>query len=649
MPKKSAEEIQSLYLSMAGLYGQRNAEYNVLRNVFDAQFVGTAQQTAAGLGEFNDKKTLVYNMINTAIRRFMDELSAPTRLQAIPRGIKKPAIELAELRSKALKRVHEGENMTVKIIEAAYYQGLLDKAIWHVRPNPDKEYFVDIDLVLPEAYFPIPATDRWGETEGVLISWKKFNEDMILNHDVDPLGKSHEDISISSGRVIEYWSKDWYQRWDDGELVFEIKHDLGTILFEEAHNIPIPHRHRGQGDADQSVGLNEYLNELMSAQADVLTYLAAPIVVVRGSKAGSQNLVWGPKAIWDLERDGSAEILTWAGAPPSFEAQILRTMQGIEDNTGLSAPAFGREVPSGVSGETVRSILAGFNTRVGTKQTLMGHSLANVYKKVQLVWDKMFPSKGIDVPGIEDEDGNPARLEFKDLKGFYDLTIIFEPQNENVRVFTEMQKMEKRVQSRLRTMRNLGIPNPEDEEKRIIIEQMREIKFAQMLSAAQGGGGVQMDQFGQPQFGAPGALPPGRDPRQANQPTNIAGTPQLGLDLEGSDPGEFADLLTGGSGNDGIPGGEITVRMIMELIGDEDTEKSAFLSGRIVEDGVVEQKFDLVVQTASDAQRLRQALGPLASRANIKQKDVVQKTENMLSVTRPKTPRTPRPERRDRP
>lgn len=640
MPKPSPDQIMKWYTDLAGLYSQRNTEYQVLRKVFDAQFVSNQQGTAQKIGEFNDKKQLVYNMINTAVRRFMDEMSAPHRVMAIPRGIDNSDLRIAEKRQAALERMREQENLNVKVIQASYYQGLLDKAIWHVRPNPEKEFKVDVDLVVPESYFPLPLDDNWSEHKAVLIAWKPVDIDKQISHqELDPLGEHRQDVQQIDERIVEYWDREWYIRMERGKFTVEIQHDLGFLPYEEAHNIPIPHRHRGQGDADQSVGLNEYLNELMSNQADVLDYLANPIVVVRGSRAGIQNLTWGPRAIWELERDGSAEILTWAGAPPTFEAQILRTMQGIEDNTGLSSPAFGREIPSGVSGEAVRSILAGFNTRVGAKQTLMGASLAHLYKKVQMIWERQFPNAKLQIPGESEAQEEGDFLIPKDMKGFYDNRVIFEPQNESVRVFTEIQKVKEGLQTKVRAMRNLGIPNPEEEMRRINMEKAEEIKLQQQMSAMVGGGGFGMQADGQFGAGAPG---PGFGGR-ARQPVNVSNLPELARQLNASDPGSLATDLGGDADSiNRTEQAEIEIRDIFDVLGDEDTEGRVFIGGELAREGQTAGRFDIIVEQASDAGRVREALGPLAGRANIRVKDEQTDKGDLVGVARPRTPRARR-------
>lgn len=636
MARPSPEQIAKWYTDLASLYSQRNSEFNVLRNVFDAQFVSNQSSSALKAGEFQDKKRLVYNMINTAVRRFMDEMSAPHRIMATPRGVEPIDILMAEKRQKALERMKTQERIDLKVIQSAYYQGLLDKAVWHVRPNPEKEFKVDIELVVPESYFPLPSSDNWTDPRAVLIAWKPVNpEGQLLAQELDPLGDHRIDVQQIDERIVEYWDRDWYIRMEKGRFTTQIKHELGFLPFEEQHNIPIPHRHRGQGDADQSVGLNEYLNELFSNQADVLDYLANPIIVVRGTRAGTQNLTWGPRAIWELERDGSAEILTWAGAPPTFEAQILRTMQGIEDNTGLSSPTFGRDIPSGVSGEAVRSLLAGFNTRVGTKQVLAGMALASLYKKVQRIWEDQFPNVKLEIPGESKVEKIGDFLRPRDIGGFYDLKVIFEPQNESVRVFTELQKMEKGVQSKLRTMRNLGIANPEDEMRRIREEQSEEIRMMQARNSVIGGGG-----FGPQAGGGFGQGAPGQGFGRGDFGPARAQIPELAAEIGSSDPGDITEAL-GGSRSllEQAGRGRIDLRDILDAIGDEDTKARVFVQGEVVKEGNTAGNFNVLVEDEADIGRIRQALGPLAGRATIRRRDPERDVEDILNAARPRTPR----------
>lgn len=626
--------VVSHYKRMAGLFSARNMEFSTLRRAFTGSFASNAATNALGFGETNDRKRISYNLINFTVRRFMDEMSSPHRIEGVPNGIEGYDNELAEKRAKALDCLREDQGLDLKLIKAAYNQSLLDKAVWIVRPDPTAKYKVRIELVTPECYYPIPYAGDWSERRAVIISWRKFDINAPLS---GPRPETNVDanIGLEVDRVIEWWDHVFYVRVENGVITHQAKHNCGD-LFEEAHNLPIPDQHRGQGDTDQVLGLNEGLNEAISDAADTLSYLANPIVVVRGSRNGTQGLTWGPRAIWNLERDGSAEILTWAGAPPTFEAHILRLMQGIEDGTGLSSPAFGREIPSGVSGEAVRSILSGFNTRVGTKQQLMALSLASLYRKVQKVWETSFPTWEIPLPGEKQGklgQGSPASegtsVRPKDFRGHYSVRVVFEPQNETVKVFTELQKQQAGIQSRLTTMKRLGIINPEDEYRRVILEKMFDAQLQLMASGAPQGPG------------APGMPGMGMDPRQRmmgepEQPMNHSSLEDLAAKMGSSNPGQLAAELTGMPGIQ--PGGRGTVKLqdILEKLERGDFAAGVRAEGQLASEGATSGRFKLRVQDPTDAERAREALGVLASRADIIIGDGDPVDGESVGVARPK-------------
>mgnify|MGYP001558742689 FL=1 len=619
----SAAQIVSWHNRLRGLYSNRNMEYYLLRRIFDAQYIGNQQRNALSAStEFADRKNLIYNMINTSVRRYMDEMSADVQIRGIPRGLNEADVQLAEGRQKLLMDLFVQEKMQVKICMAAFYQSLLDKAIFHVRPDNTKPLKLSIDLIIPEWYFPIPKSGYWFDKDAVIISWIPFSVDGNMEQHDSEGRRYQNDQGLL--RIIEYWDHEWYVRTENNKTVAEIRHGWGIIPTEEVHNIPIPHRQRGQGDGDQAVGLNEYLNELMSDQADTISYLANPIVVVRGSKQGTGSLVFGPRAIWELERDGSAEILTWAGSPPSFEAQILRVMQGIEDTTGLSSPAFGREIPSGVSGEAIRSILAGFNTRIGAKQTFMGLALNSICYKAQKIWEKEFANETFEVNGqwgLQDQPRGVGKsgesrqgilIRPRDFKGFYRTKIIWQPQNETVKVFAEIEKLKNGVQSKLTTMRNLGIPNPDEEYKRILIE-----RHLDMLNSAQAGISGRFVGTQPASSGATRGLinAAGQQPGVSPPDFDIG---DIAHRLTQSNPGTLADYL-------GIPEAAalsrtnnpiVKVSDVLEKLRDADLGSKVWLEGDILHEGRTDKEFTLRVESEGDIPAIRSALGgALAERA----------------------------------
>lgn len=492
--------IRSWHMMLMSIFGQRNGEYRVLRAIFDGSYrINPAYYPSSQMSAdvavsntkvgspFQNRIDLVYNVINATVRRYMDSMSQPPRIEGVPEGFDLHEIELADKRAKFLEYIWEANNMTVKLMQAAYYQSLLDKAVFNVRPAPHLKHKIKIELAVPDYYFPITRGDDWSHPIGIIYGFRTFeNADYMRN----PMTFNGNPIFNT---VIEYWDANWFMRIEPNRAPIIIPHGLGFIPWYEIHNLPIPHRFRGQGDADQAVGLNEYLNTLMSAVGDMIAYAANPIAVVRGTKVGGTNLPFEARAVWELERDAQVGFLQWTGAPPTYEAQVLRTIQAIEDVTGVSSPAFGREIPSGTSGSAVRSLLAGFNTRLGTKQQLFGESLVRMNAGILKMAEKMFPEEEFRVVGentIPGRDLGKQRdyvLKPKEFKGWYKNRVVFQPLDPASTYFQEVDKFQKGLQSRYTTLKALGVNNVWDELERIKIEKQGEAEHENNMAIARQG------------------------------------------------------------------------------------------------------------------------------------------------------------------
>ncbi len=650
----SDDYVLSTYRHLTTVFSPRNSEYSILRKVFDGDFVGAQQAKALGDAQFQERVKLIYNICNATVRRYMDQLSAPPRIECIPRGWEADDLEMADKQTKFLEYIYEANDFDKKLMQAGFYQSLLDNAVWHVRPNPDGACKIKLDLGVPDFYYPVVCSDDWNDVRGVIYAFRKFNpgswQQTPMRAPIDGELASNTDV------VIEWWDRTFYMRYENSVCTARIKHDLGVIPWHKAENIPIPHRFRGQGDVDQAIGLNEYLNMLMSDMADMINYAANPIAVVRGTKAGGVNLPFAPRAVWELERDAQVGFLQWTGAPPSVEAQLIRSIQAIEDTTGVSSPAFGREIPSGTSGSAVRSLMAGFNTRLGTKQTLMGGALVRANSSICAMAERMFPSWEIPVVGeLQKDEEDPeagtlapygeeakprpklrkkgAKVQYvvkpKDFNGWYKNRVIFPPTDPTASYFQEMDKFAKGIQSKETTMRNMGITNIYDEQERIKAERMEEAEHANNLGLAQQGQFVspnqqaaqgQADQEAMASLvqalkagPARGALPDGAGQRADKKKAEASFLKPHGQGLiEG--PGSVSEPGT----SSGTPGTEEDVNISDVMLA---LKRAANLSGRGAITGDIAKngsagRFTISLENPQDANAIKIALGPLASKAD---------------------------------
>jgi hypothetical protein len=620
--RPSVDYIESRAQYLRTLYSPRNGEYQVLRRCFDGSFISTQESNARPDGLFNDRMRMVYNMTNASVRRYMDSLSAPPRVEAQPRGVEEADIELADDKSRVLEQIYQENKMPVLLIMAAYYQSLLDSAIFYARPCPEMECGIKIELAVPDNFMPMPMGDDWLDAPYLIYQFRSVGGDDIQ---IDPL--TSRPTAVFNNTTL-YWDKSNYVEVKDGREQLSITHKWGRMPWRRAHNIPIPHRYRGQGDVDQAIGLNSYINMLMSDFADMINYAANPITIVRGSKAGAANLNFGPRAIWELERDGQAGFLQWSGAPPTAEAQILRSIQAFEDMTGVSSPAFGREIPSGTSGQAVRSLLAGFNTRLGTKQQLLGEALADLNTDILLMLEREFPDKEYAIIG-EDNSGKKVgrTVKPKMFKGFYKNLVTFDPIDPTARFFQEVEKRKEGLQSRYTTMKNLGIKNVSEELDRIRKEKIEDASHENNMGLARTGQfmpGGQPSPYGDGPLDLSQLLPPQADKDQARKLLGLE-APQRPADQKTPKPAPLvnADVVSPDTDAPDLAdtAQRVGIDQIAGLLRPGDGRPQAALRGAVAvigdtaNQGYTEGKINFAISDPADEQAIRQALGKLSQRA----------------------------------
>jgi hypothetical protein len=621
---------------LRSIYAPRNGEYSILRRVFDGDMAYVQQLKSRPDGLFNERMRIFYNMANASVRRYMDSNSAPPRVEAEPHGLDEASIRHADSKTRWIEKFYRSNNMATLFIQANFYQSLLDSAIFHVCPDPTSMTGVRIELAVPEYYMPMPTGDDWNRNAYVIYAFRKQREHDIF---VDPM-TTHPQIGFTD--VVVYWDERWYVRVEDGVEMVRIEHNLGPdfLVWVRACNIPIPHRYRGQGDVDQAVGLQNYINMLMSDFADMINYAANPITIVRGSKAGIGNLTFGPRAIWELERDGQAGFLQWSGAPPTAEAQILRSIQAFEDVSGVSSPAFGREIPSGTSGQAVRSLLAGFNTRLGTKQQLGGEALARMNMTAMCMAERFFPDRGIDIIGEDPKSGKREGriVKPREFAGFYENKVSFDPTDPSTRFFQELEKKKEGLQSRYTTMKNLGTQNVYEELERIRLEATDEAQHANSMGLAQqgklpppgapgapgmpGAGGAS----GDPGFDPSGLVPPDADKAKLRE-LLLGAAPARPAESRAPKPALIASPnSTGGStgGPQNLPdtAQRIGIDQVAALLRPGQGKPAPALNGAVAvigdaaKQGYTEGQLQFAISDPADEQEIRQALGSMAQRAS---------------------------------
>lgn len=470
----SVSEILEARRFLQGKYSTRDNAYSKLRALYNADYF-------SGKSHIQGVK-LVYNLLANVVDRYTDFMSQPPDWRVIPFDVTPDATIMADKQEKFLYGQWDLNNILTIQQWQAHLQALLGSFGFSIHPNFDAsgklarpEKYVKINVLTPDYVYPMPKSDNIRDLEFVIVDGYDY---MTAREQYNP--------NLRPGTKRDFTNEHIY--YDEEKIIFikdnkiknEIVHNFGFIPVVIGQNRVKPHYVEGVGDLDQSVGLAEFMNELLSWQAEIAEYEAAPTTIVKGWSSDQKFIKGGTNF---MGPEGDAKFLTWPGNAPSFENLLTRVIGFIQDQTHLSPAILGKDIPSGTSGSAVQSLLSGIQATMLRKQITLGDVYAQTNEIIFRIVEKIFGNQEIVVRGTRRGNVFVEKFMGKDINGNYRNQVIWPPGilDQPSRVNLEVVKLQNGLQSRYTTMEKIGIDSPVDEVRRIEAEQIQAIQRQQAL------------------------------------------------------------------------------------------------------------------------------------------------------------------------
>ena len=473
MGLNTANEILEARTFLRGKYTTRDGAYAKLRALYNADYF-------SGKSHIQGVK-LVYNLLANVVDRYTDFMSQPPDWRVIPVDTTEEALIMADKQEKFLYSQWELNNIQMAQQWQAHLQALLGSFGFSVMPNfndqgkiVNKEHIVRINVLTPDYTYAMPKSDNIRDLDFVIVDAYDYR-----------LGKDQYNptLPVSQKRDFAnthiYYDENVIKVIEKGEIKNEIGHEFGFLPIVLGQNRVKPHCVEGVGDLDQSVGLMEYTNELLSWLADMIEYHANPITIIKGYTADSKLPANGR---WFLGPDGDAKFLQWQGPTPAVENMINRMVSFIQDQTHLSPAILGNDIPSGTSGSAVQTLLSGIQATMLRKQVTLGDVYNKTNEVIFKIVEKIFSNKEIVIRGTRRGNVFVERFQGSEINGNYRNQVVWPPGilDQSSRIGLEIQKLSSGLQSRYTTMEKIGIDSPIDEMKRIEAEEMRALEKEMM-------------------------------------------------------------------------------------------------------------------------------------------------------------------------
>lgn len=176
----------------------------------------------------------------------------------------------------------------------------------------------------------------------------------------------------------EILTDQWIEEYVNDELLDARENPLGVIPVVHIRNVPVSGSPWGISDISDLIPLNREFNEQCTNISDIISYHAAPVVIVAGAKA--TNLEKGPKRIWGgLPKDASVYNLE-NGVDLQWPLEYLNFLKRcMHELSGVPEQALGQMQPTSNTSGVALSILYLPAVQVAkAKQTQYGSGLRRI-------------------------------------------------------------------------------------------------------------------------------------------------------------------------------------------------------------------------------------------------------------------------------
>ena len=503
-------QIQHIKLALTMQYAARDVIYRFLERVYDGDAWRWIMEDLR-YNRLNKKRyakddayRLVVNYVFSVVNDYVDLLSkdpsihVPVLFPDDPRSQ-----DHAALVEKTYYGFWYASKMERQRYDMAWYLALLGSAGIEVTPDPDD----GIPKLLVKHPGSLYVRARFGRPDEILYIIERFflDPDQIA----DAYGDAWKDdgmymtLDSRSGQwiITEDWTPNmtkvegfiFHTPWEKTVVIQNRILNEYSVQFDEPRPIPYrvipfikrPGRLYGIGAAEQIWGLNQYLNQLYSQEANILAFAANPIMVVKEPTQVPANIPNDPGAVVSVGPQGDVKWLQWQGAGHGdLSAQMQRTTKFLQDISGMPETRYGATKQSFVTGRAVEELNAPTQDRIASRYRLIAAELEAINEIAMWQFENISKNKAVQLYGF-DGAANTFSMEVKgkQIEG-YRRNIITWDNHDHSDAVEVLQLVGANMLDKYSGLVELGIREPKQVLNRIRQDRLEDIEFARQLELA---------------------------------------------------------------------------------------------------------------------------------------------------------------------
>lgn len=410
MANLTLEEVINLERTLRESWTTRNAEYDLARRRYFGE-----HWDAVTNPEPHNRYSLTLNYLKPFVDKSVQNLVGRIpAIQVNPPGVDQESRRLAERLEGVIYGTWEKNDMGQILQKTAWDSFVLRRGLIYIWWDSKKEC-VKFKNCTPEHFFPEYDGDHiyrtvYVQRRSTAALKDQYPELASKIEPDDPMtyplveGSSLERRTLADQTtVIDVYTQDGDFYRAMGEAFFHQKLNLPWegVPFVEFPCYPVSGETEPLNLIDQLVELNQYLDQLVSQQADIIQRYANPVVVAKATGQSPESIrkaMGAPGAVIPVRADGDLSLLGWQGNIPAIDQQMQFVIDSLFDLGGFPRSAFGQQTSQETGTQTNMSLTPTIQSNE-QHQSIWGQQLALLNTYILMLWEKNMSGQEISFQG----------------------------------------------------------------------------------------------------------------------------------------------------------------------------------------------------------------------------------------------------------
>lgn len=426
MAELDRDQVLDIYAELRQTWANRNGEYEVARRRYHGEH-WDAETNPAQLNRYSLTLNYLKPVVDKGVQMLVGRLPA---IQVMPPGVDEQARDLAEQEEGILYGAWEKNNAPDVFQKTAWDSFVLRRGLIYVWWDP-KERCVRFKNCAPEHFFPQYDGDevyramyiQRRSTDALKDQYPQY-ADEIMDDDAMQYefvaGASLDRIGAKGQTtVIDLYTKEgmFYRVMGNAFIALNLDLPFKRIPFVEFPCFPVSGETEPLNSIDQLVELNQYLDQLVSQQADIIARYANPPILDEQSGQSPVEIrqaMADPGSVIPMKRGGNLRLLNWEGTPPTITDQMTFVLDSLFDLAGKPRSAFGQTITN-QSGVVTNLALTPTLQSNEYHETIWGQKLSELNEWILALYEKNMAGEVIEFRGRAHTQSGSSR--------FYDVEI----------------------------------------------------------------------------------------------------------------------------------------------------------------------------------------------------------------------------------